>query len=253
MQLTEVSLALADAVDSLRFGAPITHVYNPLRYAWESHREFLERYGAGRKDVLLIGMNPGPYGMAQTGVPFGEVAAVRNWLGIKAAVARPAVEHPKRPITGFSCARSEVSGRRLWGWARARFGTPTRFFARFFVHNYCPLVFMEERGANRTPDKLPASECAPLYAACDLALARVVECVRPSIVVGIGAFAEERARRALAGHSTIERFGRMLHPSPASPAANRGWSEQAERDLRALGIEFAAEPASSGPDHRRRK
>jgi single-strand selective monofunctional uracil DNA glycosylase len=173
--------------------------------------------------------------MAQTGVPFGEVAMVRDWLGIEGAVGSPPNPHPKRPVEGFACRRSEVSGRRLWGWARDRFGTPERFFARFFVANYCPLAFLEASGRNRTPDKLPAAERAPLFAACDRALRRTVELLAPRRVVGIGGFAEARARAALDGIDVP--IGGILHPSPASPAANLGWSRQAERQLRGLGIE----------------
>ncbi len=33
------------------------------------------------------------------------------------------------------------------------------------------------------------------------------------------------------------RIGRILHPSPASPAANRGWAEVATSQLKALGVE----------------
>jgi len=234
--LPEVADALAAAVDRLSFGPPVTHVYDPLAYARDVHHRWLERYGAGPKEVLLVGMNPGPWGMAQTGVPFGEIAAVRDWLRLEGPVGRPCPEHPKRPVEGFACARSEVSGGRLWGWARQRFGTPERFFRRFFVHNYCPLVFMEESGRNRTPDKLPAAECAPLYAACDAALRRTVELLAVPRVVGVGAFAEARARAALDGLGV--EVGRILHPSPASPAANRGWAEQAERELREQGIEL---------------
>jgi single-strand selective monofunctional uracil DNA glycosylase len=179
-------------------------------------------------------MNPGPFGMTQTGVPFGEVALVRDFLGIHGRVGRPEREHPKRPVEGFECARSEVSGARLWGWARDRFGTADQFFERFFVLNYCPLVFMEESGRNLTPDKLPAAERDPLEAACDRALRDAIEALAPSLVVGVGAFAEKRARAALVDSNL--RIGCVLHPSPASPAANRGWSEAAERDLRALDI-----------------
>ena len=128
------------------------------------------RFGAPVR-VLYFGMNPGPFGMAQTGVPFGEVAAVRDWLGIEAPVERPAREHPKRRVEGFACRRSEVSGARLWGWARARFGTPERFFARFFVWNWCPLGFLADSGANLTPAELPAAERRALEAVCDRALA----------------------------------------------------------------------------------
>ncbi len=225
---------LAEAVDALHFAAPTTHVYNPLRYAWAAHEGYLRRYGNGPKRVVFMGMNPGPFGMAQTGVPFGEVAHVRDWLGIDAAVARPANEHPKRPVTGFACDRSEVSGQRLWGTFKARFGTADAFFAEHFVVNYCPLVFMEASGKNRTPDKMSAAETAPLYAACDQHLRADVASLQPQWLIGVGAFAEGRARQALAGQDI--QFGRILHPSPASPAANRGWAEQATRQLVALGI-----------------
>jgi single-strand selective monofunctional uracil DNA glycosylase len=228
---------LAAAVDRLRFAPPVVAVYNPLRYARAPHAAYLERWGAGPKEVVLLGMNPGPFGMVQTGVPFGEVAAVRGFLGVEAPVGKPPREHPRRPVLGFACARSEVSGRRLWGWAAARFGTAERFFARFVVANYCPLAFLVESGANLTPDGLPAAEAAPLFAACDRALRRAVEEVwRPRWVVGVGSFAEGRARAALAGLAV--EVGRILHPSPASPAANRGWAEAAEAGLAALGVEL---------------
>jgi len=234
--LAAIARDLRDEVSRLSFAPPVTHVYNPLEYAWEPHEEYLRRYGAGTKEVVLVGMNPGPWGMAQTGVPFGEVSLVRDWLGIDGAVGAPADPHPKRPVEGFGCRRSEVSGRRLWGWARERFGPPERFFARFFVANYCPLAFLEESGRNRTPDKLPAGECRPLYAACDRALRRTAELLAPRRVVGIGAFAEKRARAALEGLDVP--IGSVLHPSPASPAANRDWSGEAERQLREQGIEL---------------
>lgn len=233
MDLRRIARALRDEVNGLDFGPPVTHVYNPLDYAWRTHSEYLRRFGQRPCEAVLVGMNPGPYGMAQTGVPFGEVALVRDWLGISGEVGRPDPEHPKRPVLGFACERSEVSGARLWGWARERFGTPEEFFRRFFIHNYCPLVFMEESGRNRTPDKLPATERGPLFTACDRALRRTVAELRPKLVIGVGKFAEDRCRAVL-GEDEIT-FGRILHPSPASPLANRGWAGRAEEQLRALG------------------
>jgi single-strand selective monofunctional uracil DNA glycosylase len=234
VSLVEIARDLGSEVARLEFSPPVTHVYNPLDYAWLAHRQYLERFGEGRKEVLFLGMNPGPWGMAQTGVPFGEVTVVRDWLTIDAEIGSPEPEHPKRPVTGLSCTRSEVSGERLWGWARATFGTPEQFFARFFIANYCPLSFMESTGRNRTPDKLPASEREPLFDACDRALLRTVETMQPDLVVGVGAFAENRSLIALKGRDV--RIGRILHPSPASPAANRGWAEQAAHQLRELGV-----------------
>lgn len=230
MSLTAISRTLADAVDRLSFAAPVTHVYNPLDYAREPHEQYLQRFGDGTREVLLVGMNPGPFGMAQTGVPFGEIALVRDWMGISGDVKQPADPHPRRPVQGFNCRRAEVSGARLWGWARERFGTPERFFARFFVANYCPLVFMEESGRNRTPDKLPAAERDALFAVCDEALRATVESLRPRIVVGVGAFARQRAEAALSGMDCS--IGTVLHPSPASPIANRGWAAAAEKQFR---------------------
>lgn len=225
--------SLSAKVSEMRFAAPITHVYNPLDYAWAPHEIYLRRFGKAGKRVIFAGMNPGPFGMVQTGVPFGEIAAVREWMGIEAEVLTPATQNPKRLIEGFACARSEVSGRRLWGLFAQRFGTADAFFAEHFVANYCPLAFFED-GRNATPDKLPAKEQAPLLAACDHHLRVMVEALAPEWVIGVGAWAEDRARIACAGLNV--RYGRVLHPSPASPAANRGWAEAATKQLLAQGV-----------------
>ncbi len=230
----EAAEALRDACGRLRFSAPTDYVYNPLVYAWASHRAYLRKHGAGSKRVVFLGMNPGPFGMAQTGVPFGEVSLVRDWVGIEEPVSKPEREHPKRPVEGFACGRSEVSGRRLWGLFRDRFETAEAFFDGHFVANYCPLVFMEASGRNRTPDKLPAEETAALHRVCDAHLRGLVDALEPEWLIGVGGFAERRAREALEG--TAVRVGRVLHPSPASPAANRGWAGQAVRQLEALGV-----------------
>ncbi|MBI2567481.1 MAG: single-stranded DNA-binding protein [Candidatus Schekmanbacteria bacterium] len=222
-------------LEGLCFGPPVTHVYHPLSYARAPWDAYCERYGVGPREVLLLGMNPGPFGMCQSGVPFGEVNLVRDWLGIQARVGKPPVEHPKRPVTGFACHRSEVSGARLWGWARDRFGTPDRFFRRFFVANYCPLVFMVESGANLTPDKLPSREREPLFAACDRALRRTVEHFDPRFVIGIGKFAAARSSAAL-GECPGRVVGCVPHPSPASPLANGGWAALMDRALATLGV-----------------
>jgi len=134
---------------------------------------------------------------------------------------------------GLDCHRSEVSGARLWGWAKDRYQSPTAFFERFFIWNYCPLSFMVESGANLTPDKLSKEERAALYAPCDRALVRLVETIGPRMVIGVGKFAETRAKKVLGDRVAI---ATVLHPSPASPIANRGWAPQAEAQLQALGV-----------------
>jgi single-strand selective monofunctional uracil DNA glycosylase len=241
-QLLASARELSQTLATLRFAPPITHVYDPLQYAWAGYEAYVKRYGATRKRVVLVGMNPGPFGMMQTGVPFGEVAAVRDWMGLRASVERPAREHPKRRIEGFDCSRSEVSGRRLWGWAALRFGAASAFFSDWFVLNYCPLVFLEASGRNFTPDKLPAQQRNAVTQACDRHLADALAALQPDWAIGVGAFAERCVRTVLQGNrvdSALARgmkVGQILHPSPASPAANRGWSEAVDRTLAQLGV-----------------
>jgi single-strand selective monofunctional uracil DNA glycosylase len=225
---------LAAQAEKLRFGAPVSHVYNPLVYAWNAHEIYLRRFGGTPKEVIFLGMNPGPFGMAQTGVPFGEIAAVRDWMQIRADIGRPAREHPKRPVLGFDCARTEVSGKRLWGLFAQRFGTADACFARHFVVNYCPLAFLSATGSNLTPDKLAPDERERLGEVCDAHLRRVLEILRPKWVIGVGAFA--RVRAEIAAEGLPMQVGQILHPSPASPAANAGWAAKAAAQLEAAGI-----------------
>jgi single-strand selective monofunctional uracil DNA glycosylase len=182
-------------------------------------------------------MNPGPWGMAQTGIPFGCVSFAADWLALRnREVGHPVHEHPRRRVFGFDCRREEVSGTRLWGWARDRWGTPERFFAHFWVTNYCPLLFLDAEGRNLTPDRLRAGELRAVTTPCDRALRRIVEALGARWVIGIGAFAESRIRVACAGHDVT--IGRVLHPSPASPRANRGWADEVSAELRRLGIDI---------------
>jgi single-strand selective monofunctional uracil DNA glycosylase len=238
LSLVGVSRRLSARVAHLQFGSPVTHVYNPLEYARAAHERYLERFGTPPKEAVFVGMNPGPFGMAQTGVPFGDVKMVRDWMGISVPIRGPAKQHAKRPVLGFDCGRSEVSGTRLWGWAKERFGTADAFFKRFFVLNYCPLCFMESSGRNCTPESLPRAEREPLFEACDEALRDSIRILKPKLVVGVGQFAAKRADIALAG--TGVRIGCILHPSPQSPKANTGWAKIVEQELSELGVRIAS-------------
>ena len=217
----------------------MTHTLNPLDYAWAPHEQYLRRFGNGRKRVVFLGMNPGPFGMVQVGVPFGEVNAVRDWMKLDAPVAQPKTPNPSRPVEGFACTRSEISGQRLWALFAQRFPNADDFFADHFVLNYCPLAFFD-KARNVTPDKLTKAESTPLYAACDAHLRACVDALKPDWVIGIGKFAETQARTALNpanGRANPNlRIGTVLHPSPASPMANRGWAPQAAAQLAAMAI-----------------
>jgi single-strand selective monofunctional uracil DNA glycosylase len=236
-EMADAARELCDQIDRLEFSKPVEYVYNPFRYAWNAYLSYLERFARARKRVLFLGMNPGPWGMAQTGIPFGEVAAVRDWLRIDEPIGRPDREHPKRPILGMSCPRSEVSGRRVWGLFASRSETPEKFFREHFVANYCPLVFMDSGGRNVTPDQLPASQSAPLQQVCDEHLSRTLACLRPEYLVGVGQYAEACLRRvAEAKGGQVGKIIRILHPSPASPMANRGWAPAVEKVLVETGV-----------------
>ena len=236
-EVIDAAQELNSALKPLPFAEPVSHVYLPTEYAWERHRDYLQRFASGKKRVLLLGMNPGPWGMAQTGVPFGEIPAVRDWMKILGPVNHPVPEHPKRPIEGFECARSEVSGRRLWGLFSEKFPIVDDFFRDHFVANYCPLVWMGETGKNITPDKLPKSEMAPVEEACQKHLAALITALQPDWLIGVGAYAEKKLIAVTKSHFPNQTFhiGKILHPSPASPAANRGWEPQAEKQLIEMG------------------
>ncbi len=233
--LVQAALQLSRNVDALQFSAPVTHTLNPLDYAWAPHEAYLRKFCNSKKRVIFMGMNPGPFGMVQVGVPFGEVNAVREWMKIVAPIAQPKQPNPHRPIEGFDCTRSEISGQRLWALFSERFPNAEDFFADHFVLNYCPLAFFDNT-RNVTPDKLPKDETKPLYAACDEHLRANVRALEPEWVIGIGKFAESRALSGLRDEFPYLRIGTILHPSPASPAANRGWAPQARAQLCALDL-----------------
>jgi single-strand selective monofunctional uracil DNA glycosylase len=155
-------------------------------------------------------------------------------MGLRGEVDKPNPEHPKRPVEGLACTKSEVSGRRLWGLFSEKFPDANDFFHDHFVANYCPLVFMEESGRNRTPDKLLASEKKPLEEVCDQHLREIVEILEPEWLIGVGGFAKKRAEEVFKNRDI--KIGTILHPSPASPAANRGWAEAATKQLKEQGI-----------------
>lgn len=241
--MTQAADSLSEALRGVQPSGNAAYVYRPLDYARAGFTAYLDRLAPkpGRCRAVWLGMNPGPWGMTQTGVPFGEVAAVRDWMGIDLKIPAPPGTHPKRPVLGLACERSEVSGRRLWGLIAERFGQPSGFAGSQFIMNYCPLVFLGETGKNITPDKLPASMQRQIEQACDAHLLAVLNLLRPEVAVGVGAYARKQIERVLATEagadlSRAPRVAQVLHPSPASPAANRGWAAQAERQLIGAGV-----------------
>lgn len=222
-------------------GGSVEYVYRPLDYAWQSHKAYLERFAAGPKKALLVGMNPGPWGMGQTGVPFGDVEIVAEWLGLGGIkIEIPERLHEKRPVMGWSCHRSEGSGRRLWGFLRDRFETAERALRDLLVVNHCPLLMFTEEGTNVTPDKLPKASREEVFVVCDEGLAMIAQALEPQTLIGVGRYAEERCRVVQETMDLDVDVLRMPHPSPASPLANRDggnhWKEQVTEVFQQAGL-----------------
>ncbi|MGJ8644038.1 MAG: uracil-DNA glycosylase family protein [Luteolibacter sp.] len=233
-KLIEVGRELSDELRPLKFSDPVTHTYLTTDYAKAGYEGYLKKFGNSKKRVLMLGMNPGPFGMAQTGVPFGEVALVKDWMGLAPKIGTPENEHPKRKVLGMDCPKSEVSGRRLWGYFSEKFPKAEDFFKDHLAINFCPLIWMKDTGANLTPDKIRAAEMVPVNEACQKHLRKLIEILEPEYLIGIGAYAEKRMEEARAELGYEATVAKILHPSPASPAANRGWAEAAEKQLKAI-------------------
>jgi len=223
--LVRVAEELRDAVDKLGpCGA--AYAYDPLAYAWEPHERYLRKYGAKMGRAVFIGMNPGPWGMAQTGVPFADVAWAHGWMGITGRVNAPPHVHPKRPVLGFDSTRSDPSGSKFYGWAKRRFGTADKFFERSFVTNYCPIMFLDEAGRNVPLPALRKAETPALFAACDAHIAAALDTLAPRVVLPMGAFVEAQVRRIAAERGLRFSIRGVRHPSPVNPANNAGWGDE---------------------------
>lgn len=209
-------------------------VYNPLVYAWDVHKRYIEISGDKGARTIMLGMNPGPHGMGQMGIPFAATSMVRDLLGItNIPVDQPSSPHPKRPVIGLEYPREEVSGTRIWGLLSETYGDSDRIFENVFLVNHCPLMLLDgERGRNVTPDKISGQTARSLLQRCDEHLVEVVEALDAYCVIGIGKFAERRAIKALEG-SNVQIKG-CWHPSPASPLANRNGGDDWRENVRAV-------------------
>lgn len=215
----------------------IQYVYNPLEYAFESHLNFVRKFCTGEKYILFVGMNPGPFGMSQNGVPFGECAVVKEWMHIEGEVSKPVLEHPKRRVVGLECSRSEVTGGRFWQLFRTLCHTPEHFFRTSFVHSLCPFAFLTDTGKNVTPPQLVSSVLDQINALCNETLVDVVRLLKSKYVICVGKYALAQAQKALAGDEFSGIILEcLMHPSPINPATNKGWTDIAMKQLTEMGI-----------------
>lgn len=235
----EITQQVSRRLREISFENKVEWIYNPLEYAWPVRKEYLRRFGSGPKRALFLGMNPGPWGMAQTGVPFSDTGIAGDWMGLGGLhVGKPVDEHPDRPVVGWELERTEGSGRRLYSFIRERLGSVDAFFGENFVFNYLPLVMFDADGKNITPSRLLKNDRLKVYDACDPYLRAMVEYYQPEVLIGIGKFALRRLEDNFA--DTTYTVVDIPHPSPASPIATRDggryWKRLAQRTLEETGV-----------------
>ena len=238
-KILELYSSLSSQVDKLEFSEPVVNVYNTLDYAWNGFESYVDKFLNESAKNIFLGMNPGPWGMTQTGVPFGEVNHVKYWLKLEnIKINKPEKEHKSYPVEGLECERSEISGKKLWSLFRTRYVEPEKFFAENFVLNYCPLLFITQGakgGKNLTPDKLKASERKLLFQICNDTLKNVIEILNPDFLIGIGNFAALRLSEIIKNDSEAK-IVKILHPSPASPLSAKNWDLKVTEHLISSGV-----------------
>lgn len=204
-------------------------VYNPLNYASLLHNQFLNR-NTNTIDNLFMGMNPGPFGMAQNGVPFGATSKVKDFLKINGSVDLVLDAHPKLPIVGLEMKREEESGKRFWSVMEEIYGNCEEFFKHSFATNYCPLAFIDKGSTakNITPDKLSKQDQKKIELVCDEFLEKQINILKPKRIIAIGRYSE---KMALKNKDKIEVLY-LFHPSPANPKGFSYWKEgKAKEDI----------------------
>ncbi|XP_054745917.1 single-strand selective monofunctional uracil DNA glycosylase [Anastrepha obliqua] len=212
----------------------ITHVYNPVEYASGLHCAYLQKFLDGPKRVMFVGMNPGPNGMGQTGVPFGNILTVRNEMSLSGSVQQPPSVHVKRPVRGFECSIEEPSGVRIWSLFKKLAGGSLNTFGRqCFVHNFCPLIFYDNAGRNITPSELKGDYKEKIGKECLDVLDLELDLVKPEILVAVGLYMYGMVSRSR--HAKDLKIYKLPHPSPRS-LNNQNWPEKAEQLLLELDL-----------------
>ena len=200
----------------------IEFAYNPLNYAWESHKTYLKNYGYLGATKIIMGMNPG-HGMGNTGIPFGCPEKVKNYLKIRdVKINKPKKIHPKRLVTGLECKKPEISGKRIWGLVEEIYGAPEKAFQNIFVLNHFPLWMFNSSGQNITPDKLSISSSKIIFEKCNRYLIDVVSILKIKRIICVGKYASRMAHKAVKNSDFQDLIiDEIPHPSPANPLANK--------------------------------
>ncbi|XP_037927861.1 single-strand selective monofunctional uracil DNA glycosylase-like [Teleopsis dalmanni] len=205
----------------------ITHIYNPVEYAADLHCEYLRKYLDRPKRVVFLAVHPEQNGMAQTGVPFGNVSTVRDMMKLCGEVKQPNRLHPKHPVLGLNCHINEPSGVRFWGLMDKIAGSLDTFSEQCFVHTFCPLLFFNEYGRTIEPCVLPFEIKYPMRDLLVEALCKEMKLVQPEIIVVTGNYVYNGLQRSELYAKTLLV---MTNPHPWVPN-NHNWVRRSERWL----------------------
>jgi Uracil DNA glycosylase superfamily. len=207
---------------------------NVFSYAIDPFLEYLEKAERGSVRTLYLGMNPGPYGMYRTGIPFCDFVTKREFLKITASVDETFIDVDAVRGEKPDEKRREVSGMRLWGLFESVYHSPERFFSSSLVLSYSPLIFFRSEGrrANIALSDVKSLDRKRIEKVSDEFLKRYIKELKCDTLVGIGDY----AHRALVRCSDGERLLKIAHPSPANPAANGDWAGRTYCYLKSEGV-----------------
>jgi single-strand selective monofunctional uracil DNA glycosylase len=135
-------------------------IWNPGLYAASWHALFRKEYPASAGCILVFGLNPGPYGMAQTGIPFTDLKRLREHLprlakGLeRRGCSLAGVGLAPRSLRPYLSRTFESSAVRVYRFLSRGWGSAEDGWRSVVVANPCSLLFMDAAGENRTPADL---------------------------------------------------------------------------------------------------
>lgn len=204
-------------------------IYNPLEYCLDPFIQYLEK-GGEKRDIVFLGMNPGPFGMMQNGIPFGASNFVNNYLNIEKDFDKQKIEkeHPKYKIIGKNIERQEISGTKLWGLIQSFYPDSNTFLENQIVLNYLQLAILDkEKGKNITPDKLNKDVRTKIENICDNQLREILDILESKVLIGVGKYSYDSLLRVKKNEKVIK----INHPSPLNARYFKTWTEDTKKLL----------------------
>jgi len=129
-------------------------VWNPALYALDIYQEYLTKFPPEPGAILALGLNPGPYGMAQTGIPFTDCRTASGALGMEMTIPGKAPDDlisRLKKANGKWRGTYERSSLGMYRFLILAWGDIKTAYRNWFVGNPCPLLFLDPERWNVTP------------------------------------------------------------------------------------------------------